>query len=80
MKISVVTGKGGAIVATLRHNGDQQKGFPKAGFIPARGQTLHEIDLPPELESLDSAEELHRALKARLKKTPPKRGTPTKKR
>ena len=63
MKISVITGKGGALVATLGHDDDaSKKGSPKAGFILGRGQTLHELDLPAELEGVKSAEELHRAL------------------
>jgi hypothetical protein len=50
MKISVVTGKGGEVVATLRHDEKaRKKNSPTAGFIPARGQKLHELELPSAL-------------------------------
>ena len=81
MKISVVTGKGGEVVATLRHDEKaRKKNSPTAGFIPARGQKLHELELPSALEDVKSAEELHQALKAHLKKTSSKERAPTKKR
>jgi hypothetical protein len=43
-------------------------------------EKLHELELPSALEGVKSAEELHQALKAHLKKTSSKERAPTKKR
>jgi len=70
MKISVLTGSGGRVLATIRHP-EQKAGerpLPETGLIAAPKQKLHEIELPRELEKIQSAEEFHRALRKHLSK------------
>lgn len=66
MKLTVITGKDGTIVATAGHaengNPDAGEGGPVAG--PA--QSVHVIDLPKELENTADADGLHRQLKSYL--------------
>jgi len=68
MKITVVTGRGGKVLATIRQPGDL-KGGPKFGFVAREpGHKVHEIELPSHMEKMQSPEELHRALKEHLAK------------
>ena len=67
MKITVITDAKGEIIGTAR--------FPKRDashpvFKPAskQGQTVHEMELPAHLESVESGEELHNELKKHIRK------------
>ena len=69
MKITVVTGRGGKVLATIRLATGDLKGGPKFGFIAREpGHKVHEIELPGHMEKMQSPEELHRALKEHLAK------------
>jgi hypothetical protein len=68
MKMTIVTTKDGDIVATHRHEKEHKKGQAKFRLNALAGQSIHEIDMPPELEKITSAEELHSRLKKHLKK------------
>ena len=67
MKITVVTGPDGKVVGTVRHPSSPGKGAPRIGLVPGPGQYLHEIELPAQLEKVESGDELHRALAEHLK-------------
>jgi hypothetical protein len=71
MKITVLTGQAGKVLATVRQPPEEPKG-PVAKFglrAIEPGHKLHEIELPSHMEKIESAEELHRALKDHLSKT-----------
>jgi hypothetical protein len=70
MRISVLTGPGGRVLATIRHPEQKagERSLPRTGLIAAPKQRLHEIELPGDLEDIQSAEEFHRALKKHLAK------------
>jgi hypothetical protein len=69
MKITVVTGRGGKVLATIRQPKADLKDGPRFGFIPREpGHKVHEIELPSHMEEMQSPEELHRALKEHLAK------------
>jgi hypothetical protein len=71
MKISILVGQNGEVLATVRQPVPGAPGsptLPQFGLIPSQGQTLREIELPPALETIQSAEELHQALKVELSK------------
>ena len=65
MKITVVTGQGGNIVGTAHHvrSGSGNPAMGDGGPVAGPDQTVHVIDLPSELESIQDAEEFHRRLK-----------------
>lgn len=69
MKITVITGRGGKVLATIRQPEPLLKGGPKFGFVAREpGHKVHEIELPSHMEKMQSPEELHRALKDHLAK------------
>jgi hypothetical protein len=67
MKMTVITDKKGAVVATYRHE-EYKKGQARFRLNALAGQSIHEIDMPAELEKITSAKELHSRLKEHLKK------------
>ena len=70
MKITVLTDQQGKVLATVRQSEEHPKG-PVAKFglrAIAPGHKLHEIELPSHMEKIQSAQELHRALKDHLSK------------
>ena len=69
MKLSIVSDKQGKIVSITRPGdvGDKVSGIMKAGVEPARGHTVHEIDLPRELEKVNLLD-IHKGYKVNLKK------------
>lgn len=72
MKITVLTGRDGNVLATIRQPTEEIKGGPRFGFTPREpGLKVHEIELPSHLEKMESAAELHRALKEHLERTKP---------
>lgn len=69
MKITVVTGRDGKVLATIRQPKGDLKGGPRFGFIAREpGQKVYEIELPSNMEKMQSPEELHRALRDHLAK------------
>lgn len=70
MKISVLTGSGGRVLATLPHAVQKagERPLPEVGLVAAPKQKLHELELPRELENIRSADEFHRALRKHLAK------------
>jgi hypothetical protein len=67
MKITVITGPGGEVLGTARHEVVVGKDQPVVRLMAGPGQKAHEIELPTELENVQSAEALHAALQERLK-------------
>jgi hypothetical protein len=67
VKAYVVTDKAGKVVAHVRET------KPGSGPAPGRptalpGQTVHEIELPQELRTIQAVSELHQALEKHLGK------------
>jgi hypothetical protein len=69
MKLSIVSDKQGNIVSITQPGdvGDKISGIAKAGVEAAPGQTVHEIDLPRELEKVNLLD-IHKSYKVDLKK------------
>jgi hypothetical protein len=67
MKITIVTNENGLVVGTYRH-GEERPGQPKLRLHAGPKQSLHEIELPRELEETTSVDELHSRLGEHLKK------------
>ena len=74
MKITVIADKNGHILGTYRHPTQVPEGYPTFHIHGGAEHVVHELDLPPELENIASAEELHQRLNEHLKQMPPKRG------
>ena len=68
MKLTVITGRAGKIVGTVKADVARVPGAGAGGPIAAKGQKLQVIDLPKDLERIADAGDLHRRLKAQLKK------------
>jgi hypothetical protein len=68
MKITVITGTGGKVIATARHVETKKPEAGNGGFVAGRGQSVHVIELPKELEKIEDAGELHRRLKELVSK------------
>jgi hypothetical protein len=68
MKLTVVADRKGNIVSITRPGdvGDNVSGIIKAGVEPAKGQTVHVIDIPKKLEKLDLLD-IHKSYKVHLK-------------
>jgi hypothetical protein len=73
MKTTVITDKKGNVLATYRHPAQTPEGTPIFSLHGGTNDTVHELDLPSEFESIASADELHKRVKQYLKKAPPKR-------
>jgi hypothetical protein len=73
MKITVIADKDGHVVGTYRHPAQVHQDAPTLRIHGGPGHSVHELDLPAELENEASADELHRRLGEHLKKVPPKR-------
>jgi hypothetical protein len=71
MKITVIADKNGHILGTYRQPAQVPKGYPTFQIHGAPDHTVHELDLPADLEKIASAEELHRRLSEHLKKSAP---------
>jgi hypothetical protein len=69
MKLSIVSDKHGNIVSITQPGdvGDKVSGITKAGVEAAQGQTVHEIDVPRELEKVNLLD-IHKGYKVDLKK------------
>jgi hypothetical protein len=72
MKITVVADSKGEVIGSIHHRGGgtgaRAKKAPTIGLTAGPGQTVHEIDLPSHLETVESGEQLHKELTALLKK------------
>jgi hypothetical protein len=64
MKVSIVSDQHGNIVSISQFGdvGDQISGITKAGIDTEPGQSVHEIDLPKELEKV-SLLDIHKSYK-----------------
>jgi hypothetical protein len=87
MKMTVITGRGGAIIGTARQTADEGRTpAGSGGPVAGPGQTMHVIDLPTELARIEDPEQLFDKLKRLIpagKKNPkgaPSRTTKKKKR
>jgi hypothetical protein len=69
MKLSIVADQQGNIISITQPGdvGDKVSGIMKAGVVVAQGQTLHEIDMPKELENT-ALLDIHKGFKVDLKK------------
>ena len=63
MKITVLTDKKGHVLGTYRQPAQVPKGYPTFQIHGGANHTVHELDLPPELEKVASAAELHQRLR-----------------
>ena len=71
MKLSIVSDQQGKILSISQFGdvGDKVSGITKAGISPEPGQSVHEIDLPQELEEV-SLLDIHNGFKLDLSKGP----------
>jgi hypothetical protein len=67
MKITVVVDKNGHVLGTYRQPAQTREGWPTLQIHGGPETTVHELDLPAELENVASANELHRRLGEHLK-------------
>lgn len=64
MKMTVITGRGGAIIGTARQTADEGRTpAGSGGPVAGPGQTIHVIDLPTELARIEDSEQLFDKLK-----------------
>ncbi len=68
MKITVITDSKGQIIGTARFPERKSEQDPVFKPVARKGQVIHEIDLPKELEEKVSAEELHKGLEKHVPK------------
>jgi hypothetical protein len=73
MKVSVVVGRSGSILATMRHDGEKTPGSPEIVFTAAKGQTVHELELPSRLDE-QLEDELHQTVRRQIKRSRTKTG------
>jgi hypothetical protein len=65
MKTLVITDQRGEIAGLARYEDEQVEGGPdKIELEPLEGQRVHEIELPRELEGIDSVIDLYKAFEA----------------
>jgi hypothetical protein len=63
MKTLVITDRRGEIEGLVRYEDEQVEGAPeKIEIEPLEGQQVHEIELPRELERIDSVIDLYKAV------------------
>jgi hypothetical protein len=65
MKITVVTDKNGHVLGTYRHPAKIPEGYPNFQIHGAPEHTVHELELPAELEKVADAGELHPLLSSK---------------
>jgi hypothetical protein len=59
MKRLIVADKNGRIIATAPHP-DEIPGIKgKFGFVPLKGQYVHEVDLPEHIKTPDHLQQIH---------------------
>jgi hypothetical protein len=66
MKLDVIVGRDGKIIGTAHHGINDR---PQAGYggpVAGPNQTAHVIEIPAELQRLESVEELHGRLEAHI--------------
>jgi hypothetical protein len=66
MKIFVITNEHGKVIGTARAHERGTEGPSGGRPISARGQRVHEITLPTELQAIRDVRELHNALEKHL--------------
>lgn len=71
MKLSIVSDQQGRILSISQFGdvGDKVSGITNAGISPEPGQSVHEIDLPQELEKV-SLLDIHKGFKLDVSKGP----------
>ena len=62
MRIALVVDAGGAVIGTARLPAEPVGDRPVVTLEHAPGQTVYEVELPKELERVESALELHAGL------------------
>jgi hypothetical protein len=68
MKITVIADAKGKIIGTARLPQRTSEHDPVFKPVTTKGQVIHEIELPKDLEEKVSAEELHKGLEKHLPK------------
>ena len=58
-KRTVITDKAGKVVGSARGG---KSGDIEGGVIPLAGQKIHEVEVPPEIDKIESPLEAHKAL------------------
>jgi hypothetical protein len=66
-KMTVITNKAGKVVGSAR-TGKSEDGQIEFGIVPLRGQKVHEVDVPSEIDKIESPVEKHKALGKLIKK------------
>jgi hypothetical protein len=66
MKLDVIVDRDGKIAGTAHHGINDRPHAGQGGPVAGPHQTLHVIEVPADLQRLDSAEELHRRLAAHI--------------
>jgi hypothetical protein len=60
MKVTVIVDEAGKVVATAPQSAEDDG--PVHRLVPGKGQSVHELELPAELEGMASADAFHDAL------------------
>jgi hypothetical protein len=71
MKVSVIVGRNGSVLATMLHAGEKTTGSPEISFTVTKGQRVQEIELPSGLEE-QLEDELHQTVRRQIKGGHPK--------
>jgi hypothetical protein len=59
MRTIAITDQRGRMTGLVRFEEEQAEGAPEARVEPLKGQEVHEIKLPPELENMESVLDLY---------------------
>jgi hypothetical protein len=66
-KMTVITNKAGKVVGSAL-TGKSEDGQIEFGIVPLRGQKFHEVDVPSEIDKIESPVEKFKALGKLIKK------------
>lgn len=66
-KMSIITDKAGKVIGAARA-GKSKDGKLEGGIIPLSGQKVHQVDVPADVDKMESPAEIHKALGKLIKK------------
>jgi hypothetical protein len=66
-KISIITDKAGKLIGSAR-TGKSKDGKIESGIVPLKGQSIQEMEVPSDVEKMESPDEIHKALDKLIKK------------